>query len=117
MSHPAPIPPNAFGVYLVGEKEKLSDNVIIDAGHEAATLVKTKYGNLVYGCKTSWSKGILDIHWKVHPVDWKCPDGRGNIFVKIVPKGNKDTVWISCGSFVCPENGGKSNNEGDKNGL
>ncbi len=102
MSHPAPIPPNAFGVYPVDGKKRFTDKDILDVGHEAATLVKTKYGNLAYGCKTSWSSGILKIHWKIHPVGWKCPDGRGNIFVKIVPKGEKDADWIPCGGFACP---------------
>jgi hypothetical protein len=114
MNHPDPVPPNAFGVYPVEKKKIFTDRDIMDAGHEAAIPVKSQYGYLLKGCKTFWNKGILNIHWKIHPIDWECLDGRGNIFAKIVPKRGKDTVWILCGNFACSEHSGKSDKRVDK---
>ena len=102
MSYPAPIPPNAFGVYPIGEKEQLSDKDILDAGHKAVELMKTKYGYLVKGCHTSWANGILTLHWQIHPYDWNFSNGKGAVLVNIVPKGAKNSTWISCGSFSLP---------------
>jgi len=100
MSHPAPIPPNAFGLFPVGEKKKLSLKDIKSAGMEAAITVKNRYGYLIDGCKTTYDKGILAIHWKIHSEGWQFPDGKGYIFVKIVPKREKDAPWMNCASFV-----------------
>jgi len=100
MDHPAPIPPNAFGVYPVDTKKVLTDSDIIDAGHEAATLVKEKYGNLVDGCKTSTAQGILKIHWLVKVDDGDLLDHKIYPFVKIIPQGEKDVSWSFCSSSI-----------------
>ena len=102
MPYPAPFPPNVFGVYPVGEKDTLTDQDIKGAGHEAAIPVQSKYGNLVKGCHTSWEKGILTVHWQIHPVNWKFSDGMGVVMAKIVPADVKNAAWISCGSFRYP---------------
>ena len=96
----APVPPSAFGVYPVGEKEtpKLKD--VKSAGQQARIPVKSKYSHLVSGCGTSWGRGVLFIHWQIRPVKWPCPDGRGYVFVKIVPMNGRQTSWIKCGSFT-----------------
>ena len=111
----ASIPPNAFGVYPVGEKERLTDRDIKDAGHEAATPVKTKYGNLVKGCKTVWHQGLLRIKWLISPKGWGTPDQSVIIFVKIVPAHKKDAVWISCGHFCYPMHNIKLNSSANSN--
>jgi len=100
MDHPAPIPPNAFGVYPVDTKKVLTDSDIINAGHEAATLVKEKYGNLVEGCKTSTAQGILKIHWLVKVDDGDFLDHNIYPFVKIIPQGEKDAPWNFCSSSI-----------------
>ena len=89
MGHPAPVPPNAFGVYPVGSKKILTDSDIVDAGHEAATLIKGKYGNLVEGCKTSTAQGILKIHWVVKVSNGALLNDKIFPFVKVVPPGCK----------------------------
>ena len=96
----APIPPNAFGIYPVGEKKNPSLKDVKSAGMEAAIPVRSKYGNLAKGCMTSWNNGILNIYWQVHPVGWQCPDGRGYIFVKIVPRNKTRPFWRCCGFLL-----------------
>ena len=92
MNHPAPIPPNDFGVYLANKK--LSD--IKSVGQEANIPIKTKYAFLLPGSKTSTNNGILEIHWEIKMLNRNYSDGNIHIFVKIVPKEKKDTTWISC---------------------
>ena len=93
----APIPPNAFGVFPVGEKENPSLKDIKSAGHEARIPLQTQYGSLAPGCKTFWNEGTLDIHWQIHVAKW--PTGnQGFIYVKIIPKHGKPTSWIRCGN-------------------
>lgn len=100
MDHPAPIPPNAFGVYAVGSKKIWTDSDIVDAGHEASTLVKGKYGNLVDGCKTSTAQGILKIHWIVKVSNGALLSDKVFPFVKVVPRGENDAPWNFCASSI-----------------
>jgi hypothetical protein len=102
MDHPAPVPPNAFGLYPVGEKEIMTDRDIKDAGHEAAIPVKSQYGYLLDGCKTHWKKGIVTIHWLIVPEHWNCPDGGCTVYVKIVTAQGNDAPWQKCSTFVYP---------------
>ena len=99
MSQCAPIPPNAFGLYPVGEKKELSQEEIKDAGMGAAIPAKSRYGNLVKGCRTIWNDGILKVHWLIHPVGWVCPDGQCYVFVKIVNRLGEDSGWAPCCQF------------------
>ena len=102
MSRPDPIPPNAFGVYPVGEKERLTDWDIKDTGHGAVIPVKTRYGSLVEGCKAVWHQGLLRIEWLISPKGWVTSVQSVTIFVKIVPSDKKDAAWIPCGHFRYP---------------
>jgi len=99
----APIPPNAFGIYPVGEKEKLKLKDVKSAGMEARVPVKTKYGALVKGCTASWGDGILKIHWQIDPLGWELPDGKGYIFVKIVSAAVKNARWNPYGRVEISE--------------
>jgi len=102
MSHPAPIPPNAFGIYPVGEKERLSLRDVKSAGMEAAIPVKGRYGYLLLGCNTHWKNGVVTIHWQIVPEHWNCLDGNCSIYVKIITAKKDDATWQKCSTFAYP---------------
>jgi hypothetical protein len=93
-SHPDPVPPNAFGVYL--RDKKSGGWSVKSAGHEAQTLVQTAYGYLTNGCRTRWEKGVLEIHWEIVLEKEKMDGKNVDLYTRIISDETTTAPWLRC---------------------
>jgi hypothetical protein len=93
-SHPDPVPPNAFGIYL--QDKKGGGWSVKSAGHEAQTQINTAYGYLAKGCHTVWRNGILELHWEIMFDKKKTGRKKPDAYIRIVTAEKTATPWILC---------------------
>lgn len=98
-SEVSPIPPTAFGVFPVGEKDSFDLHDVRSAGLGAAYPAESLSAILLPDTSAGNSNGILRIEWWIQPKTWPPADPLVRIYGRALSDKSDDAEWMWLGDF------------------